>query len=352
MKPFLNALQTAVPEHELPQDLVETNARRILGERYSSFERMAKTFKTSGVEKRYSLAPFEWFEEKQDWSSRNKLYIEGACGLFMQVANKALDEACLTANEIDVVVTVSTSGIATPSIDARVFSDMGLRSDIMRVPVFGLGCSGGIAGLGIAERLARANPGSNVLLVVLEACTLSFRSDRLEKADIIATVLFGDGAAACILSSDQNKHRSTQIQLGEASQHLWPKTLNIMGWDIDPVGMGVILDKSVPHFVQNNMKAVRDKALKDAGLEEGDIHRHVFHPGGAKVADAIEQALGLQTGTLDAERRVLRDYGNMSSPTALFVLKDLLEAGTRGTLLAGALGPGFSASFIPLMVSG
>ncbi|MEM9279515.1 MAG: type III polyketide synthase [Pseudomonadota bacterium] len=348
---FLNSLETANPPHLLPQDLVERNARRILGSRYAAFERMASTFKTSGVEQRYSFAPIDWFEHDNDWQTRNELYVEGATSIFKQVATRALASAGLVARDIDIVVTVSTSGIATPTLEARVFSEMGFRNDIMRVPLFGLGCAGGVSGLSIAERLVRSSPGTNVLMVVVEACTLSFRSDRLEKADIISTVLFGDGAAAACISSKPNTQSSAEIVLGAGSQHLWPDTLDIMAWNVDPVGLGVVLDKSVPAFVREHMKEVRDIALKAAGMKENELSRHVFHPGGAKVAQAVEEALGLQTGTLDAERHVLKNYGNMSAPTVLFVLKEVLKRKLTGKMLMGALGPGFTASFMPIEIA-
>ncbi len=346
MPVYLNGLATRVPVHELPQTLVEDNARRILGSRYAQFERMSSSFQTSGVEKRYSFAPIDWFQEPKNWQERNSLYLEGAKEIFIKAAQEALKEANLEAHEVDTIVTVSSTGIATPTIEALAFKAMGFNPNVRRIPVFGLGCAGGVSGLGIAQSLALAQPDSNVLLVVIEACTLSFRSDRLQKADIIATILFGDGAAATVLSTRQN----SDIILHQGSEHIWPDTLNIMGWDVDNTGLGVIFDRSIPAFVQEHMaKAVSD-ACQKAKFNQKDISRYVFHPGGVKVVESIETALGLQTGTLDAEREVLREYGNMSAPTALFVLKDVLEKGKKGTLMLGALGPGFTASFMPLEI--
>jgi len=249
MPVYLNGLSTAIPQFELPQTLVEDNARRILGSRYAQFERMSASFKTSGVEKRYSFAPIDWFQEPKNWEDRNTLYLKGAQDIFIKVANQALSEANLNADEIDTVVTVSSTGIATPTIEALAFKEMGFRSDIKRVPVFGLGCAGGVSGLGIAQSLASADPDSNVLLVVIEACTLSFRSDRLQKADIIATILFGDGAAAAVLSTNENSN----IKLHRGSEHLWPDTLGIMGWDVDNTGLGVVFDRSIPAFAEEHM---------------------------------------------------------------------------------------------------
>lgn len=347
MSVYLNGLATAVPHYQLPQTLVEDNARRILGSRYAQFERMSASFKTSGVEKRYSFAPIDWFQEPKNWEDRNTLYLEGARDIFIQVANQALLDANLDPGDIDTVVTVSSTGIATPTLEALAFKKMGFRQDVRRVPVFGLGCAGGVSGLGIAQTLASAEPETNVLLVVIEACTLSFRSDRLQKADIIATILFGDGAAAAVISTNDK----CGIKLHKGSEHLWPDTLGIMGWDVDNTGFGVVFDRSIPAFAQEHMAQAVATARQKANFEPHDISRYVFHPGGAKVVEAIETALALKPNTLDCERDILKDYGNMSAPTALFVLNDVLEQGTKGKIIMGALGPGFTASFMPLEVS-
>ena len=350
MHVFLKGLATAVPAYELPQNLVLENARRILGPRYAQFERMAGTFQTSGVEKRYSFAPFDWFEEPKNWPERNSLFLKGAKELFTEAATAALEDAGLSASQIDAIVTISSTGIATPTIEALAWKDMGFRTDVRRIPVFGLGCAGGVSGLAIAQAQAAAQPGSHVLMVALEACTLSFRSDRLQKADIIATVLFGDGAAACVLSTEPGEAHGTSVMLGTGQEELWPDTLSIMGWDVDEAGLGVVFDRSIPVFAETYFAEACDKALARSGLAREDIARFVCHPGGAKVVEAIETALDLEAGSLDAERSVLRDYGNMSAPTALFVLKRILEAKGEGQMMMCALGPGFTASFLPLTV--
>ena len=254
---------------------------------------------------------------------------------------KALAEAGLGADEVDIVVTVSSTGIATPSLEARVLTSMGFRTDIQRVPVFGLGCGGGAAGFSIAASMARAEPDAIVLLVVVEICTMSFRLDQLTKANIVATALFGDGAAACVLRSGAGAGLAKVIGSG---QHTWPKTLDIMGWRVDPEGFGVIFAQSIPAFAQANMGAAVDHMLARLSLARADIQRFVCHPGGAKVITALEQALSIEQGGLDDERGVLADFGNMSAPTVLFVLDRQIRRGlpTRSALLA--MGPGFSAS--------
>jgi alkylresorcinol/alkylpyrone synthase len=351
MPVFLNGLATAVPPHALPQDLVERNARRILGPRFVEFERLAGAFLNAGVERRYSVAPFEWFEAPKNWAERNALYLEGAVPLFCEAARGALASAGLEAAEIDAVVTVSSTGIAAPSLEARAHAAMGFRPDVRRRPVFGLGCGGGVAGLALARELALARPGARVLLVALELCTLAFRDDRLRKADVIATVLFGDGAAAAAVSTRRGRNGFPEVALGEGQEQLWPDTLSIMGWDVDPQGFGVVFDRAIPAFAEAEFRAAAEAALARADLSADRIDRFVCHPGGAKVVRALETAMGLRDGALAAERAVLRDYGNMSAPTALFVLDRVLKEGAAGRMALCALGPGFTLSLMPLSVA-
>ncbi|MBD5606425.1 MAG: type III polyketide synthase, partial [Candidatus Eremiobacteraeota bacterium] len=215
-----------------------------------------------------------------------------------------------------------------------------------RTPVFGLGCAGGVTGLAIASRLASARPGTTVLLVAVELCTLAFRLDRATKADIIATSLFGDGAAAAIVSSDDDL--TAIANFSGATEHLWPDTLDIMGWGVDDAGLGVLLSRSLPSFVEKRYRASFAEAIERLAIDRASIERVVCHPGGTKVLEAIEAALSLDAGTLDLERGVMRDFGNMSSPTVLFVLERAIAAGLPPQAMLAALGPGFTASFVAL----
>lgn len=225
---------------------------------------------------------------------------------------------------------------------------VGFRTNVRRVPIFGLGCAGGVSGLSLAQSLSAARPEEKILLVVVETCTLSFRTDRLQKADIIATVLFGDGAAAACVSGNAPVGR--RVVLGTETQTTWHDTLGIMGWDVDDVGLGVVFDRAIPGFVTGHLPDAVASALSATGLERDDIHRFVCHPGGAKVVAAIEGALHLTQESLQAERDVLRDAGNMSAPTVLFVLQRVLREGGAGQMMAAALGPGFTAAFLPFFV--
>jgi len=342
----LISVATAVPDHLIDQESARQQSRLLFGSRVRDYDRLAQVFASTGIERGYSVRPLPWFSQVHGWPDRTQAYLDGASELFERVARKALAAAHLPASAIDAVVTVSSTGVTTPSLETRVLPRMGFRPDVERTPVFGLGCAGGVTGLAIASRLASARPGTTVLLVAVELCTLAFRLDRATKADIVATALFGDGAAAAIVSSDAAL--GAIATFGGATEHLWPETLDIMGWAVDDVGLGVLLSRSLPAFVEQRYRASFAEAVDRLVLDRAKIDRVVCHPGGTKVLEAIEAALSLTSGSLETERGVMRNFGNMSSPTVLFVLERAIEAGLPPQTLLAALGPGFTASFVAL----
>ncbi len=335
-------LATAVPDHVLEQSAVADLARRIYAKSLARYPKLADVFINAGIERRYSVRPLDWFDAPHDWSERTQAYLDGAGDLFVRAARRALAQAGIGAQDVDVIVTVSSTGVATPSLEARAGGELGFRARAARVPVFGLGCAGGVSGLSIGARLARAEPGEVVLVVVVELCTLAFRGDRGAKADVISSALFGDGAAAVVLRAEREP---AALAVGAAAEHIWPGTLDIMGWSVDPVGFGVVLSRSLPRFVEQRLAAPVRRFIKGARLDAPQL---IFHPGGAKVLEAVETALELQKGTLRDEREVLRGHGNMSAPSVLFVLERARKRGLRGQTVLSALGPGFTASFLAL----
>lgn len=340
----LVSLATAVPPHQFHQAQILEAARGVLAHRYEQFETFSSLFANTGIRHRYGVKPIEWYIEPRGWPERTAAFLEGAESLFLDVARQAIARAGLAPCGIDCVVTVCSTGIATPTLDARLSGKMGFRADVSRVPVFGLGCAGGVSGLSIAARLAQARPGTNVLLVVLELCTLAVRHDELTKANIVAASLFGDGAAALVLRAGDGG--ATRVEA--AGEKTWPDTLDIMGWSIDPEGFGVILKRTVPDFVQEHMGPAIAEVLSQMRLSRDSVDRFLCHPGGAKVVLALERALSLDQGALDHEREIIADYGNMSAPTVLFVLERAFAQGLPSRSLLTALGPGFTASCVAL----
>ena len=346
MRPKLLSLATAVPEHELRTEDVIVEATKIFGGRQEDFDRMMPVYANTGIDMRYSACTYDWFREDQGWPERSEAFVDGASKIFGIVSARALEQAGLEADQIDTIVMISSTGIATPTIEARVMNELGFRDDVSRVPVFGLGCAGGVAGLSIAARLAAAQPGINVLVVVIELCSLTFRKDEMTKSNIIATALFGDGAAAAVLSTAaENAHGEIEF-MGE---HTWPNTQDVMGWRMDNQGFSAIFSRSIPELASRDLRPAADKFLRGHNLNLTHIGAYTFHPGGAKVITALESAFALETGTLVNERKILAGFGNMSAPTVLFVLNEGLKENFSGRRFVSALGPGFTAGFLTML---
>ena len=337
MQARLLALKSAVPPYVLEQKDVVVRAGQLFGER-RDVERLMPIFTNTGIERRYSCVPIDWYNQEHGWRDRTALYVENAVDLLEKVARGLLADAGLGLDEIDGIVVSSTTGIATPSLDALVIERLGLRRDIRRLPIFGLGCAGGVTGLSRAADLAAARPGSRVMFLVVELCALTFRKNDLTKSNFVATALFGDGAAGAILSTD-----GKGPAFAAGGEYTWPNSLDIMGWEVEEDGLKALFSQSIPTLVANDFTTILNAFLARNDLKLGDIDRFACHPGGAKVLDALEDAFQIGRGALVESRSVLRDYGNMSAVTALFVLErmDWRKQGQR--ILMSALGPGFSS---------
>ncbi|MBV8198070.1 MAG: type III polyketide synthase [Candidatus Eremiobacteraeota bacterium] len=335
------SVATAVPAFALGQQEVMRRIELALGPRSPEIMRLLPMFGNTGIERRYSCVPIEWYENLHGWPERNRVYLDSALDLLEAATREVLRRAGRRAEEIDAIVAVSTTGIATPSLDALLMERLGLRRTIERLPIFGLGCAGGAIGLARAAAMARANPDALVLFLVVELCALSFRRDDFSKSNIVATALFGDGAAAALLSST-----GTGPSIIANGEYTWPDSLDIMGWDVTDDGLRAIFSRDIPELVTSKLHDVATAFLHQYDLSLSDVDRFICHPGGAKVLDALEAAFELQPGSLSDARDVLRDYGNMSAATVMFVLERSLRNGPPWRrALVSALGPGFTAGF-------
>src|SRR3954447_19899357 len=285
----LLSLATAVPPQIVEQSEAKARARIAFGGRKALFDRLAGVFDNAGIARRHIVAPQDWYMESHGWHDRNALYLEASEALFAEAASAAIEKAGLAPDQIDGVVTVSTTGIATPSLCARVGPRIGLRPDVRRVPVFGLGCAGGVNGLSLSARLASADPGTNWLFVTIETCSISIRLDSEDPAAVVATALFGDGAAAAVVTSGEH----SLARIGGSAEKLFPDTLRIMGWDVEDPGLSVVFDRAIPPFIEQHLAATVDEMCDALGIARDDIDRLCSHPGGIKVIDAIEAALEL-----------------------------------------------------------
>jgi len=330
---------TAVPPYVLGQSDVTRRIELALGPRSREIVRLLPMFGNTGIERRFSCVPIEWYERLHDWPERNQVYLDSAIELLEAATLSVLERAGRRADEIDAIVVVSTTGIATPSLDALLMERMNLRRTVRRLPIFGLGCAGGTIGLSRAATMAASMPGSLVLFLVVELCALCFRRDDFTKSNIVATALFGDGAAATLLSSEGEGPRV--IGGGE---YTWPDSLDVMGWEVTPEGFKAIFSRDIPELVTTQLHEVAVDFLQERDLELRDIDAFLCHPGGAKVLDALEVAYRLEPDRLSASREVLRAYGNMSAATVMFVLERDLGAPWHRALVS-SLGPGFTAGF-------
>ncbi|PRQ02320.1 Alpha-pyrone synthesis polyketide synthase-like Pks11 [Enhygromyxa salina] len=351
------AVASASPEHVLTQAQAKQFARGMFTEYFADrgeagVERLLRAYDNAGVETRQLGRPLDWYERSQSFAEKNAAYVEQALAMSHRAAAAALARAGLDPSEVGAIVFASSTGVSTPSLDARLVQELDLRRDVARVPIWGLGCAGGAGGLARARTLA-LGLGEPVLLIACELCSLTFMHSDRRRANLIAVALFGDGAAAAVVAPEPwwDPAQPAGPELLGGFSRLIDDSEHIMGWDVEDEGLRVRFSPKIPGIVSELGAGLIADAARDVGLEPGALRHLLMHPGGRKVIDAYERALGLEPGRLRHARGVLRDHGNMSSPTVLFVLERFLaeEQGPRGEagLLLG-LGPGFCAEGVVL----
>jgi alkylresorcinol/alkylpyrone synthase len=341
--PRILSVATALPPYRVGQEEAKDFARNMFSRRDGDFERLLPIFDNVNVDSRYFCVPVEWFERDHGFPEKNALYVEHALDLSEKAAGRALDRIGARPEDVGAVFFVSTTGISTPSLDSKLIFRLGLSEHTRRVPIWGLGCSAGAAGLARASEHARLYPDKLVLLVAVELSGLTFQRGDRSKSNLISTSLFADGAAAVLLGN------ATGPEILGSYSTTWPDTEDVMGWDLVETGLKVQLSKSVPAIVQERFRGNLEEACTSLGLDFEELEHFVLHPGGSKVLDAFENVLGLEPGGVATSRDVLRDCGNMSSVTVLFILERFLERRefTKGDLgVLSAMGPGFSAEHV------
>lgn len=342
MIPRITGVATAVPPHAVTQETAATFARSFFGDDLPEIERLLGAFANAGIERRYLACSPDWYDTPRPFHRKNQVYHRVARSLGGEAAEAAIRATGTHRKDLGAIVFVSTTGIATPSLDSVLIQDLDLPRDIARLPLWGLGCAGGAAGLAHAARLVQAT-GGPVLLVAVELCSVTFLHEDRSKANLIATALFGDGAAAAVVSPEGD---GPAVIRGHS--HLVDDSEDVMGWSLQEAGLRVVFSRSIPSVVHQVVPQVAARAAAAAGWSPADLRHLVFHPGGTRVLEAFVEALEVDPARFAAARDVLRDYGNMSSPTVLFVLERFLAttpaSDEPGLLMA--LGPGFSAESV------
>lgn len=353
--PRIAAISIANPTHLIAQEEIKEFAKSLYGE-HELFTRLLPVFDNVKVQKRYLSADLEWFRSKHSFTQTNELYIKTAVDLSERVAIDIAAQSGIHTSDFDVVFFISTTGLSTPSIDAHLFNRISLNPHIKRIPIWGLGCAGGAAGLARAYDYLVAFPRHRALIIAVELCSLSFQINELNKTNIVSAALFGDGAAACAVFGDlvpTHEHSDAHSQpslLGSLST-IYPNSLDIMNWQATADGFKVRLSQDIPSIVTSLVKRNIEEFLCGLKLSLSEIHHFILHPGGTKVLQAYAEGLNLPIDKLSHSFNVLCEFGNMSSVTVFFVLKRFLEGrsqqpGEYG--LIGSLGPGFSSELVML----
>lgn len=342
--PAVRALVTGLPPYRATQAQVR-EAARTLFPRMAARQSLLDTFQNAQIESRALARPLDWYLEPRGFGEKNAVFLEEARALIVRLAREALEQAQVAPEDVDAVIVVNTSGLSTPSLDAYLIGALGLNRHAARLPIWGLGCAGGAAGLARAADLVRAGF-RRVLYVAVELCSLTLVKGDESKSNFVGTALFADGGAACVVTAADVPGPAPLLTLHGAYSTLIEDSEDIMGWDVVDDGLKVRFSRDIPALVREMMQENVARALAAHGWAREDVNTFVVHPGGVKVVAAYEEALGLEPGALDSSRAVLRAHGNMSSVTVLFVLQETLKRRPVGRGLLSAMGPGFSAEHV------
>ncbi|KOY51665.1 type III polyketide synthase [Polaribacter dokdonensis] len=309
--------------------------------------KVIKLFEGAAVDKRYSImAPEEVFTATS-FEEKNNIYKREVTQLAEKSLQKSLDKANLKATDIDYIITVSCTGIMIPSVDAYLINSLGMKQDIVRLPVTEMGCAAGVSGIIYAKNFLKSNPNKRAAVVAVEAPTATFQLEDYSMTNIVSAAIFGDGASAVILSSYQ-EDKGPEI-VDEAMYHFYDAT-HMMGFNLVNSGLQMILDKEVPQKIADHFPKIIHPFLEKNNLTIEDVNHLIFHPGGKKIVQTVEELFGVLGKNIDDTKEVLRLYGNMSSATVLYVLERFMDRnpkkGERGIMLS--FGPGFSAQRILL----
>ena len=348
--PQIAGTARALPPNYADQDALLAAFRAVWAGRHFNLERLEQLFSSVRVGGRHLALPLGDYPALTSFSKKNDAWIRVATELGERVVRAALENAGVAPREVDHLYFVSVTGIATPSIDARLVARLGLRPDVKRTPIFGLGCVAGAAGLTRASDAVRAFPSQTSVLLSVELCSLTLQREDLSMANLISSGLFGDGAAAVVVRGGERPSGRGPRVVATRSV-LYPDTERLMGWDVVDTGFKVVLSAQVPHLVRDHLRADVDAFLAANGLARKDVTHYVCHSGGPKVLEAFEEALEVPRAALQRTWDSLRDVGNLSSASVLFVLDELLREGAGregewGLLLA--MGPGFCSELVLL----
>lgn len=331
----------AFPGHYHSQEELIERFERVFGGGLHNTARLGQIHRNARVQGRHLALPLDAYDELDSFGTSNDAFIACAIELAEVSICDALERAGLVPRDVDAIFSVSVTGIAAPSIEARLAERIGLRPDVKRIPIFGLGCVAGTAGIARAADYVKAYPDQVAVLLSVELCSLTFQRGDCSIPNVVASGLFGDGSAAAIVVGAERAEPGPRV--GATRSILYPDTQRVMGWDVTGEGFRIVLSGEVPDVVRRHIRNDVEAFLNDRGLGLSDVDRFVCHPGGPKVLEAFEEALDQPREAFAVTWRSLRELGNLSSASVLMVLGDTLELcdppGTRGLMIS--MGPGF-----------
>lgn len=340
---------SAFPTHRYPQQAIAGALKKYWGQQGSRAQVIDRLHGRTGVDHRHLVLPLQAYDRVDTWGKANAIWIQAAQQLGKAALCRAMTEPGIVPNQLDALIFVSVTGIASPSIDAKLVNLLGLSPSIKRMPIFGLGCVAGAAGIARAADYVRAFPDQIAALVSVELCSLTWQRDDMSPANLIASGLFGDGAAAVLVGGAETAFDGPDILATRST--FYPQTEDVMGWDISEKGFQIVLSRDVPKVIREHLRADVDSFLAEHGLTRADIGGWIIHTGGPAVLDAVQDSLELSDGALDASWESLRRVGNLSSASVLVVLEDVLRrgGGEPGTYsVMAAMGPGFCSEVLLL----
>src|SRR5450432_1953572 len=340
---------TAFPANKYDQQAITARLQQQWSQQLPRPETLSRLHTRCGVETRNLVLPLEAYANVNSWGKANDIWIEAAQTLGRDAICRAITPAGLMPHDIDALFFVSVTGVASPSIDARLVNRMNLSPRIKRVPMFGLGCVAGAAGLARAADYVRAFPDQIAVVLSVELCSLTWQRDDMSVANMISTGLFGDGAAAAVVAGSDTDFQGPQIVATKSV--FYPGSEEVMGWDISETGFHIVLSPDVPKVIRENLGSDVDLFLADSGLHRNDIASWIIHTGGPKILEAVEDSLELPPDALEVSWECLRRVGNLSSASVLVVLQEVLahRRGEPGSYsILAAMGPGFCSELLLL----
>ncbi len=350
--PYIAATSVVDLPYKTDQQDVKKQAHELFSANFPQTDRLIFAFDNTEIITRNFCKPLSYYAQPNTFEERNNDYIQLATQYSIQAIEDCVIKAKVKKEDITDILFVSTTGLATPSIDALIINKMRLNPNINRTPVWGLGCGGGVSGMAKANTAAKANPDAVVLLVAVELCSLTLIKSDYSKSNFIGSSLFSDGIAACIIKGDNHRDSKAEVTYVAASSKLYYDSLDVMGWDFQDTGFKVLFSKDIPTFIHEHVKEDITEFLAMHNLQLSDIKNFIFHPGGKKVLDAYTDALGVEGDFLNKTRAVMNDNGNMSSATVLYVLERFMSQGfENGYGLMMAMGPGFSSEMVLLQLN-